>query len=121
MSSSLKFLAGIILALILIGTALQLKGKITKSTEIEELKNDTKELAEIANSLSSQEKGSQKPYRLQIPADCKIMFENNSVKMVYQKTYSFNTNIEITGKTLINGEYRLLIRKKEEKVQVFVR
>ncbi len=121
MSSPLKFLVGIILAFIILGTSLQLKEKLDRSTKLEEFKNDSKKIANIANSFSSQEVGSQKSYKIQVPKDCKIIFDNKSVIAVIKKSHSYNTDLEIIGPTLIFGDYTLILRKKENKVKINIK
>lgn len=119
MSTALKLLAGVVLASIFLGIFVGLKTKFDRSSELAEFREGAQNVATMIEGLGSQIPGAQAPYRITVPKDCKLRFEDEEVVAVIGGgSYTYPTGVKTVGPTLRRGSHDLLFKRTENGVEV---
>jgi hypothetical protein len=119
--TSIQILVGVIFAAVFLAIFVGLYTTYLKGSEETKFREKAEELAEIITLLGGKASGTQHPFTLKVPDNCKLWFQDNRVMIaIEESTENFNTGVNLSGEELGPGQVTLLIKRVEGGVEVHV-
>ena len=118
---ALRILASVIFTAIFLSIFASLYIQYQSGSAEANFRRQAEQLAQQARLLADQASGASFPFDIEVPLNCELRFEENSVVIVIgQVQENFDANIAISGPTLNDQKVKLMLERTENGVRVSV-
>ena len=114
-----KQLAGVIFAVIFMSIVGAIYVSYSRGSAKSDFERKAQELAERIDILAGKDLGTKEFFDINVPPDCELQFEDNSVVAVVDgNPENHNVRVKVVGSAITNGKVTLTLERVENGVMV---